>query len=139
MPSARKATTRKFQFNVVDSSAWLAYLADEPGAERFADVIENTAALVVPAVCVLEVFTVVLRERGEGDALQVAALMQQGSVIDLDAALALSAAKLGLDHRLPLADSIVYAAACLMGATVWTQDDDFDGLADVRYFPKVRR
>ena len=125
--------------NVVDSSAWLAYLADEPGADRFAAAIEDTAALVTPAVCVLEVFKVVLRERGEGDALQAAALMQQGRVIDLDATLALSAAKLGVDHKLPLADSIVYATATLVGGIVWTQDDEFDGLADVKYFPKRKR
>ena len=125
--------------NVVDSSAWLAYLADEPGADRFAAAIEDTAALVTPAVCILEVFKVVLRERGEGDALQAAALMQQGRVIDLDATLALSAAKLGVDHKLPLADSIVYATATLVGGIVWTQDDDFDGLADVKYFPKRKR
>lgn len=64
--------------------------------------------------------------------------MQQGRVIDLDATLALSAAKLGVDHKLPLADSIVYATAVLVGGTVWTQDEDFDGLADVKYFPKKR-
>ena len=125
--------------NVVDSSAWLAYLADEPGADRFATAIEDTAALVTPAVCILEVFKVVLRQRGESDALQAAALMQQGRVIDLDAALALAAAKLGVDHKLPLADSIVYATAVLVGGVVWTQDEDFDGLADVRYFPKKKR
>jgi uncharacterized protein with PIN domain len=125
--------------NIVDSSAWLAYLADEPGADRFAAAIEDTAALVTPAVCILEVFKVVLRQRGEGDALQAAALMQQGRVIDLDAALALSAAKLGIDHQLPLADSIVYATAVMVAGVVWTQDDDFNGLADVRYFPKKKR
>jgi predicted nucleic acid-binding protein len=65
--------------------------------------------------------------------------MQQGRVIDLDAALALSAAKAGVDHKLPLADSIVYATATLVGGVVWTQDDDFDGLADVKYLPKRKR
>jgi toxin FitB len=125
--------------NVVDSSAWLAYLADEPNAEHFASAIEDTTALVVPAICVLEVFKVVLRERGEGDALQAAALMQQGRVIDLDASLALTAAKFGIDYKLPLADSVVYAVANLTSGIVWTQDEDFDGLADVRYFPKRKR
>ena len=131
-------TRRPAQPNVVDSSAWLAYLADEPGAEHFANAIEDTDRLVVPAICVLEVFKVVLRERGEGDALQVTALMQQGRVIDLDASLALSAAKLGLDYKLPLADSVVYAVANLVSGIVWTQDADFDGLADVKYFPKKK-
>ena len=122
----------------MDSSAWLASLADEPGAEHFAGAIENTDSLVVPAICLLEVFKVVARQRDEGAALQAIALMQQARVVDLDATLALSAAKAGIDHKLPLADSIVYATAVQVDGVVWTQDDDFDGLGDVRFFPKKK-
>ena len=121
--------------NVVDSSAWLEYFADGPGAEHFASAIEAVDRLVVPAICVLEVFKVVLRQRGEGDALQAVALMQQGTVVDLDASLALAAAKIGIDHKLPLADSVVYATAQQVGGVVWTQDD-FDGLPNVEFFRK---
>jgi predicted nucleic acid-binding protein len=124
--------------NVVDSSAWLEYFGEGAGAEQFAGVIEKVGQLVVPAICLLEVFKVVLRHRGEGDALQAVALMQQGTVVDLDASLALSAATVGLTHKLPLADSIVYATAQRVGGVVWTQDDDFEGLPDVEYFPKAR-
>ncbi len=131
------APARRTGPNVVDSSAWLEYFADGPGAANFASVIEATGRLVVPAVCLLEVFKVVLRQRGESDALQVAALMQQGTVIDLDVTLALAAAKLGVEHKLPLADSIVYATARRVGGVVWTQDNDFESLPDVEYFPKA--
>ena len=123
---------------MVDSSAWLAYFADEPSAGDFAAVIEDVRQLVVPAVCLLEVFKIVARQRGEGDALQAVAVMQQGAVVDLDGALALSAARVGLDHQLPLADSIVYATARAVDGVVWTQEEDFDGLADVHYIPKRR-
>ena len=123
--------------NVVDSSAWLEYFADGAGAPHFASAIETVARLIVPAICLLEVFKVVLRQRGESDALQAAALMQQGTVIDLDATLALAAATLGAAHKLPLADSTVYATALRVGGVVWTQDDDFEGLPDVEYFPKA--
>jgi predicted nucleic acid-binding protein len=122
--------------NVVDSSAWLEYFADAPGARHFASAIEAVDRLVVPAVCLLEVFKVVLRQRGESDALQAAALMQQGRVVDLDVPLALAAAKAGVEHKLPLADSIVYATAQAMDGVVWTQDDDFEGLPGVEYFPR---
>jgi len=125
--------------NVVDSSAWLAYLADEPGANHFSAAIENTDSLVVPTVCLLEVFKVIARQRGDGDALQAVALMQQAQVIDLDANLAVLAAKASLDHKLPLADSIVYATAGLVEGVLWTQDDDFDGLPDVKFYPKKPR
>jgi predicted nucleic acid-binding protein len=122
--------------NVVDSSAWLEYFAGGPAADQFAKAIEAVDRLIVPAICLVEVFKVVLRQRGESDALQAVALMQQGTVVDLDASLALTAGKIGVQHRLPLADSIVYATAVTAGAEVWTQDKDFEGLSGARYFPK---
>ena len=81
---------------------------------------------------------VVSRQRGDGDALQAAALMQQGLVIDLDATLAIAAAKAGTDHKLPLADSIVYATGLTVDGVVWTQDEDLDGLANVKFFAKSK-
>ena len=65
----------------------------------------------MPAVSLLELFRVVLRQRGASDALQAVALMQQGTVIDLDASLALMAAKAAIENTLPLADSIVHATS----------------------------
>jgi uncharacterized protein with PIN domain len=125
--------------NVVDSSAWLAYLAGEPGAEHFSTAIEHTDSLVVPVICIFEVFKVIARQRGDGDALQAAALMQQARVIDVDANLSLIAAKAAIDYRLPLADSMVYATAMIVDGLVWTQDDDFKALPDVKFFPKKKR
>src|SRR5438552_19173859 len=122
--------------NVVDSSAWLAYFADESGARHFSAAIEETHSLVVPSVCVLEVFKVIARQRGDGDALQAVALMQQARVIELDANLAVLAAKTSLDRILPLANSIVYATAALVAGVVSTQDGDFGGLPNVKFYGK---
>jgi predicted nucleic acid-binding protein len=119
--------------NVVDSSAWLEYLADGPNAGFFAPAIEATEDLIVPTISLYEVFKRILQQRSESEALQAVALMQQGEVVELDAPLALVAARLGVDARLPLADSIILATARRHGATLWTQDEDFDGLPDVQY------
>jgi toxin FitB len=124
--------------NVVDSSAWLAYFAGEPTADFFAEAIEDADLLLVPSVCLYEVFKVVLRERGEDEALQVAAAMEQGMVINLDSELALEAAFLGHQEKLPLADSIVYATARKHNAVLWTQDEHFAGKPNVHYQPKAR-
>lgn len=126
----------KLSHNVVDSSAWLAYFADEPAARLFAEAIEDTESLIVPTICLTEVFKIVARQRGEGDALQAIAVMQQGRVAPLDDTLALSAAVAGAEYKLPLADSIVYATARQFQALVWTQDQDFDGLPNARFFRK---
>ena len=122
--------------NVVDSSAWLEYFADGPNAEVFADAIETTRELIVPTISLYEVFKRVLQQRGEAAALQAAALMQQGELVELTGPLALSAASLGNQHGLPLADSIIYATARAHQADLWTQDADFDGLPAVHYIPK---
>jgi predicted nucleic acid-binding protein len=122
--------------NLVDSSAWLEYFAAGPQAAQFTPVVEDVSHLVVPTIVLLEVTRRVMQQRGEDEALQVAAALHQGQVVDLDSGIALNAAQLGLAHKLPLADSIIYATARQYGATVWTLDADFSGLAGVRYFPK---
>jgi predicted nucleic acid-binding protein len=122
--------------NVVDSSGWLEYFADGPNAEFFAPAVEDVAALLVPTISIYEVFKRVLQQRGEGEALQAAAMMAQGQEIELDTSLALEAAKLSAEEKLPMADSIMLATARAYGATLWTQDADFEGMAGVKYVEK---
>jgi len=122
--------------NIVDSSGWLAYFADEPNAKHFIAPLKDTASLVIPSVTIYEVFTVVLRETSENEALQAAAAMQKGKVVDLTAMLAIAASKLSLEHGIPMADSIILATAKAFDAVIWTQDSDFKNIAGVKYFPK---
>ena len=118
--------------NVVDSSGWLEYFAGTTRAKLFAAAIEDEENLVVPVISIYEVFKKVLRDRDEDTALQTVSVMMTGRVIDIDAALALEAAHL----KMPLADSIIYATATRHDATVWTQDEDFKDMPNVRYFEK---
>jgi predicted nucleic acid-binding protein len=122
--------------NLVDSCGWLEYFADAPNANFFAKPIEDIENLLVPSLCILEVFKSVLRQRGEDAALQAVALMKQGRVVDLDASIALRAAKVSLEYKLPLADSIILATAKANDAIIWTQDIDFKGIDGVKYITK---
>ena len=119
--------------NVIDSSAWLEYFANGPNASFFAPAIEKTTDLVVPSLTLYEVFKRILQQRDEGAAMQAVAVMQQGRVIDLDASLALIAARLSTERKLPMADSVILATAAVHGAELWTQDADFKGLTGVHY------
>lgn len=119
--------------NLVDSCGWLEYLADGPNAGFFAGPLEEKDRLLVPTICITEVFKRILQQRGEDTALQVAALMQQGQVVDLNSAIAVEAARLGYTHGIPLADAVILATAYLRKAVVWTQDADFKGLKNVNY------
>lgn len=122
--------------NVVDSSGWLEYFADAPNAEKFAPGIHSTRALLVPTLSIYEVFKRVLQQRSETEALRAVALMLQGRVVDLNTTIALIAAKLSAELKLPMADSIMLATAIEYHATFWTQDADFEGMEGVKYFSK---
>ncbi|MBM4294846.1 MAG: type II toxin-antitoxin system VapC family toxin [Deltaproteobacteria bacterium] len=123
--------------NLVDSCGWLEYFADGPHADFYAPAIEDPASLTVPTICLLEVFKRVLQQRGEDAALQAAAAMHQGMVVPLDAVLALTAARLGSDLKMPLADSVILATARTYHAVIWTQDVHFNGIEGVRYPEKI--
>ena len=123
--------------NVVDSSAWLSYFSGDANATEFSIPIENIEELIVPSITIIEVFKYILRQRGEDMALQAIAHMEQGNVISLDSSLAINAAKYGIDYKLPLADSIIYATGRKFNALIWTQDIDFKALEGVKYYPKI--
>ena len=122
--------------NVVDSSGWLEYFADESNAAFFAPAIEAGSELVVPSLSLYEVFRRILQQRSEDKALRAVALMMRGSVADLTPAIALSAAALSLRLKLPMVDSLMLATAQAYNATFWTQDADFQNIPDVRYIRK---
>jgi len=123
--------------NLVDSCGWLEYFADGPHADIYAPAIEDPGSLLVPTICLLEVFKRILQQRGEDAALQAAAAMHQGLVVPLDAGIALSAARISHDLKLPLADSVILTTARAYPAIIWTQDAHFQGLEGVRYQEKV--
>lgn len=122
--------------NLVDSCGWLEYFADAPNADFFAPAVEDISQLIVPTLCLCEVFRRVLQQRGQGDALRAIGLMRQARCIDLTDSLALGAAQLSVGLKLSLADSIIFHTARHYGAQLWTQDARFEGLSGVNYIPK---
>ena len=131
MPTRAK-TGETPQWITLDSSCWIEYLRDTPRAELFASAAENPAQLIVPIVTIYEVTKKLHREIGPKIAAYAEALMCRGRVIDFDLALCRAA----IGSTLPLADSLIYATAQTHGAVLWTQDQHFEGLPGVKYFPK---
>ena len=119
--------------NLVDSSAWLEYFADGPNASFFAAAIEKSQELIVPTIVVLEVYKRVLQQRNERAALEAAAILRHGRIIDLTTALAIAAATLSHSQKLPMADSIILATARAENAVIWTQDADFQRITGVKF------
>ena len=93
--------------------------------------------LIVPSLSVLEVYKWILREHSESDAIRAAAVMQRGTVINLDTTLAMAAAQLSHQHNLPMADSVILATARAAEATLFTLDADFEGLENVQLISRL--
>lgn len=125
--------------NVVDSSGWLEYFANDPNADFFAPAIENAAELVVPSISLYEVVKRVRLERDEDSAIKMVTQMQQGKIVDLDISLALQAVELAIIHHLPMADSIILATARAHDAILWTQDEDLREIEGVQYIAKHKK
>ena len=124
---------------IVDSSGWIEYFIDGPNADCFAQAIENTDDLIVPAITLTEVYRWMLREATESDALAAVAAMKQGKVVPLDDQLSILAAEVSHRHKLPLADGIIYTIARHEDAELITQDADMEGLPGVLYVKHPKR
>jgi len=123
--------------NIVDSSCWFEYLV---GTELDTDIvmaIENPGELVVPTITLYEVYKKLLMEKDEEYALDVVSYMQSGVVVELNAGLSLSAAQISRKHKLPMADSIIYATSLRYSALLFSCDKHFKDISGVRYFPKT--
>jgi predicted nucleic acid-binding protein len=122
--------------NLVDTSGWIEYFFDEPNARHFADALEDTDNLIISVINQYEVFKKIRLISDETKALRAVAQMKQGRVVKLTEEMALHAATISIKHKLPMADSMIYATAQLEGAIVWTQDVHFRDLSDVKFIKK---
>ncbi len=118
---------------VVDSCGWVERLAGTAHGELYGEAFQDESGLVVPSVCLTEVWRTIARETDETAALAAVAVMCRASVSQLGAELAVAAGRLGRAQGLPLADSIIYATAQKHGAELWTHDAHFHGLPGVRF------
>lgn len=122
--------------NVVDSSGWIEYLLDSPRADLFAPAVEQRDKLLVPVVALYEVHKILSRKL-PADAVKAALdVMRLGRVLDLTDRRTIAAAEVALQHRLAIADAVMYSLALEHKATFWTQDVDYQGLPSVNFFPK---
>ena len=122
--------------NVVDSSGWVEYFAKGKNAKFFIPPIQDLENLLVPSICIYEVFKRLALDIGEESALQAVGIMSYGRMIDLDRTIALDAAHISIGSKLPLAANIILATARAHAATLWTQDEHFKELEGVEYIGK---
>ena len=122
--------------NVVDSSGWIEYFTRGENAPFFIPPVQDVENLLVPTVCIYEVFKRLLVERDEDAALLSVGLMSQGREIALERKIAIDAAHISRETKLAMADSIILASARAHNAILWTQDAHFKGIDGVKYIEK---
>jgi predicted nucleic acid-binding protein len=112
---------------------------DSEIGDMVAPTIENPDKLIVPTIIIYEVYKKLAAEKDAEYALSVVLYMQSGTVVYLDNILSVFAAQTSRNYRLPMADSIIYATALRYKASLWTADQHFEHIPDVRYLPKKRQ
>jgi len=122
--------------NVVDSSGWIEFFLAGANGPKFKPVIEQRATLLVPVIALFEVHKVLSRKVPPEAVAQCLNVMRLGRVLEITDRRAVAAAEIAARHRLAMADAMMYSLALELGATFWTQDVDYQGLASVTYFAK---
>ena len=122
---------------VVDSVGWIEYLTEGPLAGEYARYLEGKERIVTPAVIVYEVYKKLLRDWDERTATEAAAYMLKSAVAAIDSGLAVMAAEISLQHKLPMADAMIYATAQSQDAAVVTSDEHFKGLPGVEFVERI--
>jgi len=102
--------------NIIDSSLWLEYFSGTLRDNSIVDIIEKPSSQYIPSICIYEVHKRMLIDKGETIALSSTSFMQNATVISITPEIAILAAKLSKEHKLPMADSIIYATAKIYNA-----------------------
>jgi len=121
---------------IIDTSLWLEFFAGTPLDDSIVNALSNNDELYVPTICLYEVKKKFLNDNDIVKAVTAIDIMKKGMVINIDSEIALLASDISKQHKLPMADSIIYATAVLWDAELYTQDKHFENLDRVHYFSK---
>ena len=116
---------------LLDTSALLTFIEDEPGSDRVEEVLKD-AAILLPWPVLMETYYITLQEKGRAEADRRYALLRQlrAEILwTMDEPILLTAARLKAEHHVSLADAVVAAFAIRNNAVLIHKDPEFDALA----------
>jgi len=114
---------------VVDSSVWIEVLRDGKLRTKCEAEIAAHKPIRVPTLVIYEVYRKIKQLASEEEALEVVAFLRKYEILDLSGDVALAAADLSVNQKMPMADSIVLAHARILNDVLLTLDNDFAGHA----------
>lgn len=120
---------------LIDSSVWVEYFSNGPKAKTVQSYLRSPHHIILPSLVSYEVYKKIKSSLGEQKAVLVLAHMERLSneLVSFDQALAPLAADMSLEHKIPMADAMIYAVAQSTGATIVTLDAHFKGLEHVKW------
>ena len=121
---------------IVDSCGWLEWFTGGTLADQYKQHLHNSDKLIVPAIIIYEVYKILKREAGEEKALLATGYLKNLTIIPFDDTLALKAADISVDHKLTMADAIIYATTLTYDCLLVTSDIDLKGLPSTKFIPK---
>jgi predicted nucleic acid-binding protein len=116
---------------LLDTSALLTFIEDEPGSDRVEEVLKD-AAILLPWPVLMEIYYITPQEKGRAEADRRYALIRQlrAEILwTMDEPILLTAARLKAEHHVSLADAVVAAFAIRNNAVLIHKDPEFDALA----------
>lgn len=116
---------------VVDSSGWLEYLTDGTKAEAFAPYLEGKRVVIVPTVVIYEVRKILSLKKSKTLADLFISNALRRTIAAFDEDLAVKSAELSIEHKLAMADAIIYATARHFEVDLITSDSHFGDLPGV--------
>jgi uncharacterized protein len=121
---------------VIDTSLWIELVGKGPLMAEARKYIEPLKSCIVPTMVQYELWKWCNRVLDEGSAKKVFGLLTECEIVEMNSVIAIEAAVLSAKHQLHATDAIIYATAQMAGATLYTSDAHFKGLAGVAYFEK---
>lgn len=124
---------------LLDSSCWIEILNEghlSASCRKELKGLSPNNPPIVPTLVIYEVYRKVTTSISEDQALSVIALLSQNQVVDLTREIALSAADISIQYKLPMADSFVLAHARHENALLVTLDNDFAEIDGVKVLRK---
>ena len=116
---------------LLDTSALLTFIEDEPGSDRVEEVLKD-AVILLPWPVLMETYYITLQEKGRAEADRRYALIRQlrAEILwAMDEPILLTAARLKAEHHISLADAVVAAFAIRNNAVLIHKDPEFDAFA----------
>jgi predicted nucleic acid-binding protein len=132
------------QIYVLDTSAWLALIEDEEGADLVQQILEKAKSgevdILVSFMSFMEVMYITLQERDLGEADERVNLMAALPItrVESNSSLGIFAAKLKANYRISVADAWIAALAMERNATLVHKDPEFaqiEGVIQVLKLP----